>query len=346
MPDEPIGQTDPTPIPADPIVIPTTQSVVDETQPVVQVEDADAASQDRQRDEQGRFVGKEGTPAEAESPKFSPQMMDLARSVQLTDEQINSFSDPSMLFDVIQGRQAQMAPPPAAPQASVGQVTGYTQPQTTTSIAAPVVEPVLEDFKLELDENEVAPELAKPVKALAEHVNKLKAGLVKQVSELRAQNAELQVGIRESAARVQQATTQQQAGMWDGIAESIPGMVDAIGKPSVAMANMGGSNAKEWSDLAPFIAARAQSQRVPENLIDYSKAAQEGWTAYLAVKGNGNGQSSGNPSLLPGVAVRSAPRVGAAPVAKTNLTAEQDYDQRLSFLESAWKQAGGNPFAI
>lgn len=325
----------------------------------------------RERDNQGRFVSADPaptdeTPAEQPPPKFSPQMMDQARAVQLTDEQIDSFDDPGLLWDVIQGRQAQITPPPAAPQtpqapvsqatagrATAGQVTGYNnlepeaQPAVASSPVASLAEPILEDFTLELDDDEVAPELAKPVKALAEHVNKLKASLVKQVNELRAQNAELQLGVRDSAARAQVATTQQQAGMWDQIAESIPGMVDAIGKPSIAMAQAGSNNANAWSELAPFITARAQSQRVPEHLIDYPRAAREGWTAYQAVNGNKNGQSSGNPNGLPGVAVRSASRTTTVtpPASGEPLSVAEDHERRLASMENIIQQNGGvNPF--
>ena len=354
MPEDQIAQTVADPNSVDPIVV-SSQA----TGPGLQTTTTEAGSPEpelgRPRDEQGRFVGADplqtdGAPVEPAAPKFSPQMTDLAHSVQFTDEQINTFNDPSLLWDAIQGRHAQMYRAPAAqqaPPATTSQATGYNNLEPGTQSLEPErPELTLEDFTLELDDTEVAPELAKPVKALAEHVNKLKASLVKQVDGLRAQNAELRASLQNGEARAQQAATQQNAGMWDRIAEEVPGLVQEIGKPSIAMVQTGGPNAMAWGELAPFIAARAQSQRVPEHLIDYQRAAQEGWTAYRAVQ-NGNGKPSGDPNALPGVAVRASSRATMVPPAQPQrgeLTHAQDYEQRDAFMKAAWAAAGGNPF--
>jgi hypothetical protein len=200
----------------------------------------------------------------------------------------------------------------------------------------------IEDFALDLD-GEAGEEVAKPVRELVSHVNKVKSALVEEIHKLRRQNAELTAGVMQSASAAQRAAVQQQTTFWDDVASSVPGLVEAVGRPSQALTSQDGPQGRAWSDLAPLISARAQSQSVPEHLIDFARATREAWAAYQVIDKNGKGLDTRG---APGVAARPAPRRSAAPALKPNMTTEEDYNARLGALENAFAQAGGNPFAL
>lgn len=286
------------------------------------------------RDGQGRFVST-APPGEQEPgplDRFSPQLLDLARQAYLTDEQIGTFNDPSMLFEVVRARTTAMAAAPSATAAVIG------QPQPPP----PVDELAIDDFLLEIDE-EGGEDVGKPVKSLAAYVNKLKTDLVGEVQKLRKQNAELNASVTQSASAAQRSAVQQQATFWDQIATSVPGLVEAVGQPSSALSNLDSPQGREWSNLARLITAQAQSQGVPEHLIDFSRATREAWSAYRAIGTNGK---NSDPRSAPGMAARPALRRSAAPAQKENMTPQEDQAMRLSALENAFSAAGGNPFAL
>lgn len=295
-------------------------------------------TEDTPRDEQGRFVSP--TPDEAQPDplaKFSPQLVDFARAAYLTDDQIAKFDDPSMLYDVVRGRAASMQPVQAPASTAAGpEAPQGAQPPTVAS------DLVIEDLELELDAD-FSEELAKPVKGLVDYVNKLKTNLVTEVHNLRKQNAELTAGVTQSASAAQRAVVQQQTTQWDQRASSVPGLVDAVGRPSQALGNPDSPQGQAWAELAPLIAARAQAQNVPEHLVDFGRATREAFAAYRAIGGNGKVPGPGS---APGMAVRPAARRSAAPAMKANMTIEEDHAARLANLENAFNQAGGNPFGL
>jgi hypothetical protein len=310
-----------------------TEDVVShETNPVQQVEapagvegvptdgtDATSGSEGQARDENGRFVAT--SPAEEAPPRFAPALMNVATQF-LTEDEIASIPSATMLLDVVRGRAAQIPQQPqTAPQAPAG------QPEPATGI---------EDFNLQLPEgeDELSPEIAEQLKGLTGYVNKLKAGM----EELRTQNAELTQGVQQSAKT-------QSANFWDDVAASVPGMIDAIGKPSAALVNNGTAQANQWSQLAPLIAARAQAQNVPQGMMDFNRAAKEAWSMYQTLNANTNPTG---PNGRPGEAIRGAPRMSVSPrtAPKANMSVAEDYDYRLAKLEQAFAANGGqNPFS-
>ena len=335
-----------------PVVIPATQELT--PQPPVE----QTAAQ-RQRDAQGRFAGQAVssdaaapvvTPASAPQPKFAQNLMELARSVYYTDDQIAKFDDPALLFDAIRGRAATMqreAPPAAQP---VPRGYGADQNQNmyapSSSVAAPplpVAASPFEPLKLELSDDEVAPELAKHLRAMEAYTNKSIQKLDQENQALRQQLAQTQGAVQQSAVSAQQISVQQQSVFWDQIAATVPGMVEEMGKPSLAMMQPGSPQAKAWAEAAPHIAIRAQAQQMPEQYIDYPRAAREGYVMYQALKhskNNGSGQPRDSDGL-PGVALHSAPRQSTAPVSKQNMTPHEDYDARMAAMQAAFQQAGG-----
>lgn len=298
----------------------------------------------RQRDEQGKFVAPapaDGTPPQTPpEPKFGHQLTDLAKQAYFTDKQIDSFDDASMLFNAIRGRQIELQTgqplqPELTPQPAM--------PTPTPAPAPPVPEPLLPDLELKFDEEGMDQDSIKPVKELATYVNKVKATLVAQMEKLREETALLQGNVQQSAKQVQQAASQQNVAFWDQIADAVPGLVEVIGKPSAALANLSSPQAKEWGNFAQAIVWTAKTQGVPENLVDFDRAMREAWSAHQAIKQR-NGTTSGTPTGLPGVAVQGSPRQGIAPTINAHQTVAEDYDQRLAAMQNAFEQAGGNPF--
>jgi len=299
-----------------------TDDVSPETEPIQTVEapeGADSTTSDaRLRDENGRFISPE-KPADA--PRFAPALMNVATQF-LTEDEINSMPSANMLLDVVRGRMASIPQPPSQ---------GVMQQST-----APPPSPGIEDFNLQLPEgdDELSPEIIEQLKGLTGYVNKLKASM----EELRYQNAELSRGVQQSAHT-------QNANFWDEVAASVPGIVDAIGKPSVALVNRGTPQAKQWAELSPLIAARAQAQNVPQGMMDFGRAVKEAWSMYQAL--NGNTTPTGT-NGRPGEAIRSAPRMSVSPrtAPKANMSVAEDYEYRLARVEQAFAANGGrNPFS-
>lgn len=305
-----------------------------EPEPVQQVEAAtssvdgvptdgtDSTSTDeRPRDENGRFVSPDATTEEA--PRFAPALMNVATQY-LTEDEISSIPTATMLLDVVRGRVAQI---PQQPGMSPQQETPAPKPEPAAG---------LEDFNLKLPEgdDELSPEISEQLKGLTGYVNKLKASM----EDLRVQNAELSRGVQQSAYT-------QNANFWDEVALSVPGMIDAIGKPSTALVNNGTSQATHWAKIAPLIAAQAQSQNVPQGMMDFKKAANEAWTMYQTL--NKDVKPTGT-NGRPGEAIHGAPRMSVSPqtAPQQNMSVKQDYEYRLGKLEQAWAANGGrNPFS-
>jgi hypothetical protein len=306
----------------------------------------------RVRDANGRFAPTTGTAPDtppvigtptpvAPTPKFSPELNNLAREAFYTDEEINSFPSAALLYDAVQGRKASMAvyrQNQQPPQGGNGQAQ---QPQAP--VQQPPAQPIaLPDFALKLDEDRHA-DYAEPLKEVAAYVNQLKGTLVREVSQLRDENAQMKAALQQSAVASNQAVQQQHVQYFDQIASGVPGLVEAMGKPSQNLAPSSPRYA-DWQEIAPLAVARAQAQNVPEQFVDWQRAFGEAWTAYRAFKGNGtNGQNNGNAGL-PGVAPRSAPRHTAAPGSNRDMTREEDYAYRLGRIEAMFAANGGlNP---
>jgi hypothetical protein len=292
----------------------------------------------RPRDSQGRFVTPEpvqqGVTGQAAAPslavKFSQPLLDAARSVMLTDDQISSFNDPSLLFDVVRGRAASMQRQPATVQP--------VQPQYQPVVPAPAVEQPLPDFNLTLPEGELDPALVKTLKDLTAYANALKATVAKKLETIEGKNKTIEQTLQATAQSAAVAQQSEQARFWDEVASSIPGMVQAIGRPSVVSRSPQSAQGTAWAEVAPLIIARGQAQNVPPDFIDYQRAAAEAWDLYQHLGRNrngaaGNGQNGPN---LPGQTIRGTSRQGTAAPSNRELSPQEDYNQRLAAFTEAW----------
>jgi len=306
--------------------------------PPVTTQAASESSAVRPRDDSGRFVP---SPSEGPPPppptKFSPQLVELAKTVYYTDDQINSFADGGLLYEAVIGRMASMPrqnepreqPPAQAPQ----------------NVLPPPAS-AFPEFALNLSED-IDPATAAPLKEIVAQFNQMRAVFEKSLAEKDSKIDQLANFASQSAASTRETTKQQQAAFWDRIVESVPGLVETVGLPSQAMIRPGSAESAEWSKVATMIHANATIQGVPAHLIDYERATRDGWLAYQAIggKGKGNGQGNGIKSL-PGVAPRGVPRssISGASTSPAEDPAG-DYEARLAAMKQAWAASGGrNPF--
>lgn len=309
-----------------------------EVEPVGVTPEPAASTDDRVRDPKGRFApsptSEFGTPEEPTeaTPKFAPALIQAA-SQFLTEEEISSIPSAELLIEVMHGRANALRSQSARTTDQGG--NGQVVPE---SIPSPEPEK-LDDFVLNLPEDDLSPEVTQQLKGLVEHFNMLKGSM----NELHAQNAELKQGVRQSAEASKHVAQQQHAGFWDNLAAQVPGMVEAIGKPSTALTNDVTPQAKQWRDLAPLIAARVQAQGVPGDYTDFPKAINEAWAMYRSLNGNETTNSTGRP----GVAVRGSQRLSSAPAPrpKEDMGVREEYEYRLSRMEALWHANNGrNPF--
>lgn len=292
--------------------------------------------------------------------RHSPQLFDYAKSVGLEDDAINAIKDSGQLFKIVQGlaknaEQQQYAPPaypPSTPQAppehppSTPQQT-YQQPPAQPQYAQPQQPPPqqpaeLEDFTwketaLDGEENETN----QPLKELADYVNKVKGTLGSRVERLAAENAELRGYVQQSAEQSRRVSDQQNSAFWDDITTNVPGLEEYAGKPSQALASPGSPQAKKWEDLAGAIKWRAGAQGLPENLVDWRKAASEAFAALQSAQPTNN-QSTGV-NGHPGRAVMGDNRIGSPPKPPETYSVGNEYDQRLANVRNMFQQHGGNP---
>lgn len=300
----------------------------------------------RQRDEHGRFVSAAPPEPPPPQPKFSAPLIDAARAAYYTDEQINSFTDASLLFDAVRGRYAAMQqqnsyqPPP-------GQHQTVSQQPAMQPAATNVPAPLVSDFNFQVPED-LDPETTKTMKSMVEHFNAVTKKLADEVTTVKAKNTKLEESLQQSAATQQQVAQQQYAQLWDSLASEVPGMVEAIGKPSQVVGRTG-SQAAEWAKVALRIQMYAAEQNVPPEYIDYRQAVHKAWAGYQADKnatnGNNGSHKNGNAGL-PGVAVRSSSRSPVPPVNKGELSPEDDYARRLAVMQNAFMANNGkNPLS-
>lgn len=292
--------------------------------------------------------------SETEQPaqsRHSSQLLDYARQVGLTDGEINAIEDSGRLFKMVQGLAKSSEPqqPPPAPsyQPSIPQQPQqYTQPQAAQQPqqqqpAQP--QPGLEDFAWkESTEDGEDNETPNQFKELANYVNKVKGSLSSQVEKLAAENAELRGYVQQSAEQAQKVSHQQNSVFWDDVTSNIPGLEDYAGKPSQALAAPGSPNAKRWEDLAGAIKWRAGVQNVPEQFVDWKRAAAEAFAALQSTPSNNNHAGTNG---HPGQAARGDYRVGSPPKPPETLSAGDEYDQRLANVQNMFQAHDGNPLA-
>ena len=259
--------------------------------------------------------------------------LNAMRTLGITPEMLTSYQQ----WQNQQAQQQQQGQPP-------------TQPQ-----AAPVS--TVPEFKLELDENELTPEVVKPIKAMAEHLNKVTALLAagkQEKEQLRQQLAELGGYVRQSAEQAQTAQREARtAHEWDQAAASVPGFVEYFGKPSeLKRLQAQNPNDSKVVDAAAFAGYFGQtwgrySAILGETPRALQLALRDAWQAspFSRLNGaNGRAVNNNNSPLQPGSVVRSSPR-RASNIESSVDHYQAEYERALEVVGAAYDENGGvSPF--
>ena len=349
------------------------------------------AAETRTRDAHGRFITKATPAISTESttdvaaepasvttptetspspPTLDPIWAEAAKEEGLPDSVIASFKtpddvqsgialhrmkqlqrlgiDPAEYVQYIQSKQNRQTSP--APDAAAA-------PAAAKPDAAAAMVAAIEDLKVTIDENELAPEVVGPLKAIVDYANKLKAGMA-DTRKLQQKVDALEGYIRQSVESYQQAQqsqrdTQWAEEQWDKAAEETPGFTEYFGKPSelkhIAQAN---PSDKKVMDAAAFDGYfqgfwRKYSEILGEGPKALSLALRDAWKASPfsrigAIGGNGN-KGNGAP------AIGSVIRTGNGRASTTTQPATNDLNAELeriaSTLGDAWNTNGGNPWS-
>lgn len=257
------------------------------SEPMAEQAEAEKPQDEQPRDSGGRFSSdKEPAPSEKpadEQPEVAAAPAHLnsvlvaeATASGYTSEQINGVPTNEMLADLVAGARARnsYSQPPQQPQAAQQppqyqppqpmqqqqvqqqypeqQPTMQPQPmqaQPPQQYQAPQQQPA-QTLELKLDDNEVPSEFSGPLKQVQQFVNDLKGSVITENQQLRQALADVQRGVQQSAELAGQAGQQQAAQAGDAIADSVPGLVEAIGKPS--QAEFGNNNVAraKWTAIA------------------------------------------------------------------------------------------------
>lgn len=355
--------------------------------------DEEIAESHRARDDKGRFVKKDETdsqPEGAAKPEPKPEQekpaphpaglgddwVDAARSSGLTDAEINSAKNTDDIVNLIEGKRRTQATDALSALGITEQEyaalmrarQGYSQqqdprtqptqpteqPKTTPEQAALAGLP--DDFQLSIDENDFSPEVTNQLKAVADYVNKLKAGfqaaLTNEVGKIHGQ-------LKQSAETVQQQEWNRDwDDMWHQTANKVPEFVQAFGSFDELQqaARQGVNNAKvvKLRSFAPYFEDKLQKYTRlfmrHENDRDgimraMEMATRDGLKAFHEARGvtpqsNGTNGHSQTQTFGEGSVVRSARR--------RNDVSESigDEIERVSnVIADAWATTGRNPFA-
>lgn len=336
MPDAPFNMSPPTPEPV--AMEPQTESTPQtEGDSILQTAQPSDAAPQRPRDEHGRFLPT--TPQEPSGPQIDPALQFAAKDLYFTDDEINKLAavSPAALQSAIHGRRYELS------QRHGGQQFQQQQTQQQPSAADPA-QAAFEDFNVTIPDH-LSEELA-PVKGLAEYVNKLKASVMTENQQLKKELAEIKGYVEQSArvARTEQEMQADQAS--DELAAKVPGLIEALGKPSQAKRAMGSEQGLKWQMLAPAIKSvteRYVNMLGPDRITDdvALRILTEAWEAsgFSKHSTNGNGRSFG-----PGAVVRPTPS-RTSNGREAGPTGDPELDRTHAILSDAWSAYGGNPFA-
>lgn len=305
---------------------------------------------------------------EPAGPKVGAGWQEAARRLRFSDEEIAAFKDDqeaefrvqnrrvenlreagvdiSEFVAFRQWRQQQTGPAPAIPPATAPTPTAPTVPTPTTP--APTA---LEDFKLDINDEDFAPEMVTALRGFEKYANQLKATLGAENAQLRQDMTTLQGSIQQRAENTTAAQDEAKwAVEWDAAAKATPGFVDEYGMPSeikrlppddprvLHLMTFTPYFGKVWPQHARALGGdqNVNLQRVVAEAFDKAPRRNKETTP----KAQTNGQSTPGP----GSVVRSSPRI-ASPEAKGD-TLEDVMAESREAAEAAFKAAGGrNPFA-
>jgi hypothetical protein len=337
---------------------------------------------ERQRGPDGKFLPKEGTKGpgdegtEGAPPpvKLDGAWMEAAKIVGFREDEIAAFkSDQDLQKEVLWRRQSvmqgagidpgefqafqqwrqqqqQFGPPPqqqwGAPPPPVDPQTGIPQQPRP-----PVQPTALADLKLDLNEENIAPELVKPLRDVQQFANQVKATLGAENAQLKQMMVGLYGMIQQSVEAGQRASSEaQQAAEWDNAAKEVPGFVEAMGMPSeirrVAQTNPNDPRVQNYvafrayfeptyQRYASILGPGAPLQRVMADAFSASP---------FAGRVTGNAGTNGKNGPQRGSVIRGAQRRGssAEPPPQGDPMA-RELERINEVIGAAWGQAGGNP---
>lgn len=321
----------------------------------------------RQRDANGRFLRPE-TPS-----AVSRVWQEAAKQHGFTDEEVSAFSsdvqaqqkigerrlteqiraiqtlgiDPQQFSAFQQWQQGQRQP----------QGQGQQTPSATTSQQPPnTVATSLDDLKLDLNEDEVAPEIAQQLKAMNDYVNRLKATALTENTKLRTEMQELQQQLRQSAEAVTRAqAAAAESAQWDQVAADVPGFVEYFGTPSdldrMAQQNPRAAIVRDADTFNRnyLLPKLDEYERVlgvnhpSAKLLALQDAwAESPWSKLSATPKNG---TNGKNSYGPGSVVRSSGRKPSAAEPAPSDDIQAEYNRLMQVVGEQWDRMGGNPFS-
>lgn len=299
----------------------------------------------RERDAQGRFLPKDAPEValvaeEAPKPQLDPAWAQAARDVYFSKDEIAAFSSEVALQEAVLGRQVRIAQRAGFQAPQPVQQQPDEQPAPKTGIEA------LENFTLGLDESTLPDEYTGPLRAIEQHVNQLKETLGAENADLRQQLAGMQGHVKQSARSAQEAQLTQYVQEWDKIAAAVPGMVEAMGRPSEARQKAGSVEHHRWLMIQPVVQSITDRymQVVGAERIDHSmmqRIAQEAFEqAGFSPLTQQVPTSNGRP-VTPGPGA-----VVAAPSRRADAgePGMDEYDRAVATVAKQWDRAGGNPY--
>lgn len=337
---------------------------------------------DRPRDPTGRFASTKPTeptgetetpenpPAETPPVKVSGVWQEAARQVGLSDDEIAKFNSDAEAQQQVStkriSRQVEAIQTLGIDPQDFGRYVEWrnnqangqqtTTPRTTTQ-PTPTVATTLDDLNLNIDENELAPEVAQQLKAIVEYTNKLKASYVGENQKLQQTVNGLQAQVQQSvAARDAVEREAREAVAWDQAASAVPGFVQYFGgKPSdlkkMAQANPNNPRIADALAFDNYLLPKLDEyiRIIGDNEKARQLALQDAWAMSPFSRVNGSASPNGTNGANrygPGSVPRGAPRRGtAAEPTPGDGDIQAEYDRLMNVVGQQWDNAGGNPYA-
>lgn len=332
----------------------------------------ETAEPTRERDEHGRFKSKAAavpaqqpdTPTpfvhESQTPRVDPAWVEAAKVEGFSEAEIGTFtSDDDVQTRIAVRRLQNLQRAGITPQDYLAfqqwrQQGSQPQPAQTQQTPQPTVATTLDDLNLNIDENELAPEVAGQLKAMNEYVNKLKATLVGENQKLRQQVDTMEQATMQQRAAVEQAQREAQwAREWDAATDGTP-FASYFGKPSelkrISDAN---PNDQRVLDLVGFRAYfdpayDRYSKTLGHTAQALKLAVRDAWQAspFSRLNGNGNANRNNGTGNANGSVVRqSATR--RSPAEQYKPDSAGDFERGMDVVKQAFADNGGiNPFRM
>lgn len=311
------------------------------------------------------------TPAQ---PHISPEWAAAAKGMWFTDDEIAAFKDDREAEFHVQSRRFQglqragidpreliafrNAQRRSQQKSDARQQPGAEQPTGQSEATARASAPTgLADFKLpEINDEDIAPELAESLRATEQYVNQLKENLGAENARLRQEVADLQSAVQQRAEQNVAADNEAKyAAQWDAAAKAIPEFLAEFGMPSeVQRLPPDDARVLKIKSFDPYVQAtwhrHALAMGGDQNVNLQSVVAdafKQFVTNRAAAKANANGTPT-TQAAQPGSVVRSAPR--RAPSQAKGDDSAQDInaalEETMRAVSAAWDNANGNPFAM